>query len=72
MIGSVKRCLRKVLGNARLTFDEFLIVLIEVGATLNSRPLTCDYSTATEEEGLLPCANYKTTTRKKKVTYNEH
>ena len=33
MIGSVKSCLRKVLGNARLTFDELLTVLIEVEAT---------------------------------------
>ena len=27
MVGSVKACLRKVLGNARLIFDELLTVL---------------------------------------------
>ena len=43
LIGTAKRCLRKVLGNARLNADELLIVLTELEATLNSRPLTYDY-----------------------------
>lgn len=43
MVGSTKRCLRKVLGNARLSFDELLTVVVEVEGTLNKRPLTYDY-----------------------------
>ena len=42
---SVKRCLRKVSGNSRLTYDELYTVLIEVQATLHSRPLTYQYET---------------------------
>ena len=40
MVGTVKRCLRKVLGNAKLTYDELLTTLVEIEGTLNSRPWT--------------------------------
>ena len=53
MVSSVKNCLRKVLGNARLTFDELSTLLTEVEATLNSRPLTYEYNEV-EEEVLTP------------------
>ena len=33
MVGKVKACLRKVLGNARLSFDELLTVLVAVKET---------------------------------------
>ena len=44
MVGSVKRCLHKVIGNDRLTFDELLTILVEVEGTLNYRPLTYEYN----------------------------
>ena len=40
LIRSVKNCLKKVVGNARLTMDELSMVIVEVEAVLNSRPLT--------------------------------
>ena len=45
MVQSVKKCLRKVLGSAKLSFDELSAVLAEVESTLNSRPLTYEYET---------------------------
>ena len=44
MVGTVKRCLRKVLGSARLAYDELQTILIEIEATLNSRPITYEYN----------------------------
>ena len=40
LIKSVKRCLRKIIGQARLNYDEMTTALVEVEAVLNSRPLT--------------------------------
>ena len=49
MVKGVKRCLKKVIGNARLSCDEMLTVLLEIEGTLNSRPLTYDNNNPTEE-----------------------
>jgi len=49
MIGCVKRVLRKVLGNARLSLVELQTVVAEVEGTVNNRPLTYDYSEMGED-----------------------
>ncbi len=49
MVKCVKLCLKKVLANARLTFDELNTTLVEIEAVLNCRPLTYLYSDSTEE-----------------------
>ena len=36
LIGSVKRCLKKTLGKAYLTYDELVTVIMEIEAVLNS------------------------------------
>ena len=40
MVGEVKRCLRKTVGNAKLSLDELSTLLTEIENTLNARPLT--------------------------------
>ena len=40
LVGLTKRCLKKVLGNARLNHDELHTILVEIEGTLNARPLT--------------------------------
>ncbi len=52
MVGCVKRCLKKVLRNARLTYEELLTLLIQIEGVLNSRPLT--YVDEEENEPLTP------------------
>ena len=53
LVRSVKRCLKKMLGLARLSYDELLTALIEVEMVLNSRPLTV-VSAEDLEEPLTP------------------
>ena len=53
MVRMTKRCLKKVVGRAKLTYDELTTVVTEVEAVLNSRPLT--YVSADDiEEPLTP------------------
>ena len=40
LVHSTKRCLRKVLGQAKFSHDELLTALVEIEKVLNSRPLT--------------------------------
>ena len=53
LVQSVKRPLRKILGQAKFSYDELNTALIEVEAIVNSRPLT--YITSDDlEEPLTP------------------
>ena len=45
----MKTCLKKVIGRARLTYDELLTVIVECETIINSRPLTFVYSDDVEE-----------------------
>ena len=49
----MKQILRKILGNARLTFEEMEVVLKKTQAILNNRPLTYQ-GEELEEEAITP------------------
>ena len=43
MIRSVKRCLKKSVGQASLTFDELSTILVKIEGVINARPITYAY-----------------------------
>ena len=49
LIRCVKRCLKKILKNAKLSYEELLTIVTEVECVLNSRPLTYMSSDDLEE-----------------------
>ena len=40
LVKCTKQCIKKILGNARLSFDEMHTIITEIQAILNSHPLT--------------------------------
>ena len=54
MVGVVKKCLRKVLHNKRITIDELRTLLVEIEARVNNRPLTYMSETVNEPGPLTP------------------
>ena len=49
LVRCVKRCLKKIVGRAFLSFEEMRTLLIEIEGTLNNRPLTYVYD---DEQGI--------------------
>ena len=55
----MKRCLRKVVGSARLSRVELETILVKIEGTLNSRPLTYSYDELGEDMLTPVCLLYR-------------
>ena len=49
LVKSVKRCLKKILTNSRVTYEEMSTILSEIETVINNRPLTFIYNELTEQ-----------------------
>ena len=54
MVQTVKKSLRKVVGEARLSYVEFNTILLEIEALINARPITWDYDDPNEPGPISP------------------
>ena len=54
VVGLFKSAVSRVVGRAKLDFQEFVTLISEVNAILNSRPISYVYDTAGEEEPITP------------------
>jgi hypothetical protein len=50
LVGSLKRCLKKTIGKAKLSYDELVTAVTEAESILNSRPLSYVSSEDVEED----------------------
>ena len=54
VVGIFKSAVKRVVGRALLDFKEFLTLIYEINAVLNSRPISYVYDTVGEEEPITP------------------
>ena len=54
VVGLYKSAVRRVIGRATLDFQEFLTLIYEINAVLNSRPISYVYDSTGEEEPITP------------------
>lgn len=54
VVGLFKSAVRRVVGRAMLDFQEFLTLIYEINAVLNSRPISYVYDTVGEEDPITP------------------
>lgn len=57
-VKKIKYHLRRILGNSKLTFEDFYTVLTHIEAILNSRPITKISSDPTNMQALKPAHFY--------------